>query len=484
MAHKSAFDHFADKTWNFLGVATQISFFGLKKLKFKSFEFWLSFLISVGSIEVAIILLNKFLKETLMSVDNLMVQILARKVLSWPYWLQTLLLALAIGVLYSLVRGFKDFKLYSRFQKAIERTGLKNAQGDVPKIKSIETNAENQMKIVIESMGVGLSKVESQKDSLTAGFRQTVDRIQLNKDKGKIDIFLVKEELPQRIGFYDLYKNIKEPYSFIVGQGLQGPIVQPIRSLPHLLISGATGGGKSVFFRSTILSLLKSSPHIQMYLLDLKRGVEVKEFASLPNVKTCKDEKEAIHFLSLLVAEMNRRYIFLENKGLKSIDPQRDHLDLIIVGIDEAAALFGKKTNEIARKHIAELARLARASGIHLIPSTQKPVKEAIDTETLDNLPGRMTFRMISSAASNVAMGGNFAKKLPAIKGRAVWTHGSEHCEVQAPFIDDNILEAELKSIKNEFDQGIRKNFQELLKIEDNDKPLPATEKSNQKDVN
>ena len=112
------------------------------------------------------------------------------------------------------------------------------------------------------------------------------------------------------------------------------------------------------------------------------------------------------------VAEMHRRYEILEHSRHKSIDPERDELDLIVVGIDEAAALLGRGTNETARNCMGELARLARAAGIHLIAATQKHVKEAISTEILDNLTGRMTFRMISTAASNVAMGGNYAHRL------------------------------------------------------------------------
>jgi S-DNA-T family DNA segregation ATPase FtsK/SpoIIIE len=256
---------------------------------------------------------------------------------------------------------------------------------------------------------------------------------------------------------------VTTPYSFIIGQSLKGPLIQPIRSLPHLLVSGATGGGKSMFFCSTMLSLLKSSPHIQLYLLDLKRGIEVKDFIGLPNVKTTKNEAEATSLLGLLIEEMNRRYDILEKKGFKSIDPERDKLDLIVVGVDEAAVLFGKKSNNLASQHITELARLARAAGIHLIPATQKPVKSAIDTETLDNLSGRMTFRMISAAASNVAMGGSLAKKLLPIKGRAIWTNGSEHQEVQAPFLDDKVLHDEIEQLKEEFKSGERKNFQKLI---------------------
>ena len=156
----------------------------------------------------------------------------------------------------------------------------------------------------------------------------------------------------------------------------------------------------------------------------MKRGVEVKEFAALPNVRTAKNENEAKNILKLLVAEMHRRYEILEKSGHKSIDTVRDKLDLLVVGIDEAAALFGKSANTTARKCMGELARLARAAGIHLIPSTQKPVKEAISTEILDNLSERMTFRMISAAASSAALGRNAAQNLPAIEGRAVWSNG------------------------------------------------------------
>ena len=99
--------------------------------------------------------------------------------------------------------------------------------------------------------------------------------------------------------------------------------------------------------------------------------------------------------------------------------------------------------------------------------ATQKPVKDAIDTGTLDNLPGRMTFRMISSAASNVAMGGNAAKKLPAIKGRAMWMNGHEHKEVQAPYISDHDMAKELQLIQSDFDCSKRENFRPMLKIEE-----------------
>ena len=443
-------------------IFTRICYFGVKNINFKSFETCCILLITASLLGIVLLGPINYLENSVSAIFP-SVPFYGQFFFNMSPFIQYTVLISLLGIVTLFVFGFRDFRRHIAFQKAIDCTGLKNARGQTPRIISILPKGKYRSKVLVEASGVGLNKFEAQKDSLTAGFRQAVESTILHRDKGKVEIHLCQHDLPKIIGFQELYTYIKKPYSFIIGQSLQGPIVQSIRDLPHLLISGATGGGKSVFFRSTMLSLLKSSPHIQLYLLDLKRGVEVKEFADLPNVQTAKDEEEAVSILDILVEEMNRRYRILEDKGQKSIDPQRDKLDIIIVGIDEAASLFGKSSNNLARKHIGELARLARAAGIHLIPSTQKPVKEAIHTETLDNIPARMTFRMISTTASNLAMGGNFAKKLPAIKGRAVWTNGSEQKEVQAPYIDDEFVKAEIEIIHRKFDEGIRKNFQPLL---------------------
>ena len=181
--------------------------------------------------------------------------------------------------------GFKPFRRQVIFQKAIERAGLKTATGEKPKVKAIVPIGECRLKVIVETYGVGLNKFEAQKDSLIAGFRQTVESISRHKDKGKVEIILCECELPKVVSFHELYGHVKEPYSFIVGQSINGVATQKIQSLPHLLISGATGGGKLVFFRSlrfadflslssSMLSLLKSSPHIQLYLLDMKNSFD------------------------------------------------------------------------------------------------------------------------------------------------------------------------------------------------------------------
>ena len=129
-------------------------------------------------------------------------------------------------------------------------------------------------------------------------------------------------------------------------------MAQPIRALPHLLIAGTSGNGKSMFFNQALISLTKTSPHIQLYLLDLKLGLEVRAYSDLPNVRIAKDSDEAVNLLQVVVNEMMERFKYLEKNGYKIIDPVRDSKDLIVVGVDEDGA-ESEPTNEIAVPGVA-----------------------------------------------------------------------------------------------------------------------------------
>ncbi len=245
----------------------RVCWFGLRRIDFKDLNTWGCFL-----------LINGILMTVLFGI------------LSYEQAVDLYFPMVGLFVLLAVfLCGSKDFRRYILFQKAIERAGLKTATGEKPKVKAIIPIGEHRLKVIVDTVGVGLNKFQAQKDSLTAGFRQKVEDIVHGKDMGKVEIVLCERDLPSMVGFHELYDHVKESYSFIIGQSMNGAIVQKIQSLPHLLISGATGGGgKSVFFRfhslclwklfcrflAPMLSLLKSSPHIQLYLLDLKRRSE------------------------------------------------------------------------------------------------------------------------------------------------------------------------------------------------------------------
>ncbi|NOT77743.1 MAG: hypothetical protein HOP07_01925 [Bacteriovoracaceae bacterium] len=181
--------------------------------------------------------------------------------------------------------------------------------------------------------------------------------------------------------------------------------------------------------------------------------------SSISNVRIAKTEEEACKMLKKLKDEMDRRFKYLEKSGHKEIVPQRDGMDKIVIGIDEASVLYTKvRSNDTkahlinsAREYTDELAKLARAAGMHLILATQKVSKETIDTKVQENIGGRVCFRMNTMVNSITVLGNKKAFDLPDIKGRAISASGNEFLELQCPFIDEDELKAEIELIQEKF---------------------------------
>jgi S-DNA-T family DNA segregation ATPase FtsK/SpoIIIE len=211
-----------------------------------------------------------------------------------------------------------------------------------------------------------------------------------------------------------------------------------------------------------------------MYLLDLKGGVEMKEFAQLPNVSVAKSEKDAVNILRRVKLEMERRFEYMEKKGYKKIEPERDKMDLIVIGVDEASVLYTKPSSRNgAAELIAEardltesLAKLARAAGIHLVLATQKVTKETVPTSIQENIGGRMCFRMNTLQGSLTILGNKLAFELPDHPGRAIWSAGNQYVELQAPLLSEEETLRELEVIKFDYEQGKKKNYNAMLTLQ------------------
>ena len=246
-----------------------------------------------------------------------------------------------------------------------------------------------------------------------------------------------------------------------------------IASLPHLMLAGVTRSGKSNFLKQMLLGLADHSQHLQMYLIDLKGGVEMKEFSELPNVQVTKDSSNAVACLAHLNEELERRFAYLEKEGHKFIDPKRDKMDRIVVAVDEASDLYakgglGKEEKELienAKKYTDQIAKKGGATAINLIICTQKFVKEVIPTVIADNLTGKVCFRVTSRPASQNVLGTDDAAKLPKVAGRAIWRVGNKQMEVQTPYIPDDILEERIALIKEAWEakEPEKKNFKTML---------------------
>ena len=390
-------------------------------------------------------------------------------------FMQFLMLAGGMTVALGVTFGFAHFFRMVRYQKELKHIGLKSATGDEPKVIDVERKEDFKTKITLTSPGIGLDHYKTKKSDLESAFGAIVEDICISPRSRKlVEIHLAEKELPTHVGFESCVSALKEPYSFLVGESLGGVVAQSIRSLPHLLIAGTSGNGKSVFFNQTLISMMKTSPHIQLYLLDLKLGVEVKAYSDLPNARIAKDANEAVQLLESVVKEMKDRFKILEANGNKLIDPERDKKDLILVGIDEASVLYGKRRGEksgnnlttMARELTDEIAKLGRAACIHLIVATQKVTNESIDTKIQENVGGRICFRVNTLQGSNTVLGNKRAYELPDVKGRAIWASGNDFTEVQTPFVSEKLIRDEISLIKTEFGNGRRKCLQEMLASE------------------
>lgn len=387
------------------------------------------------------------------------------------------ILALTLFSLIYFVFAIPETLKLKNYENRLKLCHITNGLGDGPNLVSVYNDGKFKEKLVFKANGVSLSDFESKKSNISTAFGKIVSSLELGKNREFIEMTLTQRELPGKILYSDFKDQKLKPLSFFVGESMDGRLSQNLSELPHLLISGTSGGGKSNFFRQCLVCLIKSTPHIQLYLLDLKMGIEVVEFSELPCVRIAKDEAEAVSYLKMIELEMKNRFRYLEKTKKKRITPYDSPFDTIVIAIDEASVLFGKERPgspkkeliDSARVSLETLSKLSRAAGIHLILATQKAVKDAIDTKVLENLQGRMVFKMMSTQGSTVALGNKRAQDLDNIKGRGIWQNGTMEVEVQTPFLTDECLMTEIEKITAIYKNGERQLRGDLFKPKTSD---------------
>ena len=340
---------------------------------------------------------------------------------------------------------------------AIDELDLKSGSGMRPKLLKIKEIDENRTMLKLKSVGVGEDRYKARMDDLRASVGQRIESVNyVGENNQQMEIYLAKKLLSSKVLFSDLICHAKTPYSFVVGKSMAGVVTASLETTPHFMVAGATDGGKSVTFKSILLGLLESSEKIQFYLMDFKL-TELNEFRALPNAVVINDFHEAQICLEKLVEEMERRYKLLASKGHNKIDPERDKLERIVIGIDECSDLGRVKRNEPnyavfekIRKSLDDLARKARASGIHLFFATQKIDRASLDTRVQENIQGRIALRMDTFENSMRVLQNGSACALPAIPGRGIWKKGADYVEVQTPFHTEEELKERIKRLVDE----------------------------------
>ncbi|MBZ5560350.1 MAG: DNA translocase FtsK [Acidobacteriia bacterium] len=253
----------------------------------------------------------------------------------------------------------------------------------------------------------------------------------------------------------DAYRRSTSKLSIALGKTIHGePFIADLAAMPHLLIAGSTGAGKSVGINGMLTSILyRATPDdVRMIMIDPKR-LELGMYEDIPHLMTpvVVDPKQAANALRWAVREMEERYKTLAAEGVRNIDQYNRNvqqaitekrtpkdgqepkpLPFIVVVIDELADLMMVASNEVEQS-IARLAQMARAVGIHLILATQRPSVDVITGLIKANLPARIAFRVASKIDSRTILDGNGAEQLlgkgdmlllPPASSRFIRLHG------------------------------------------------------------
>jgi len=373
-----------------------------------------------------------------------------------PKWLSYSGLVLELTLITVFMFGLKDLLAILKWQSNLNLLGLQNFEGQKPVVLDAKTdNSTGRIILKIFNKGIGVERYKSKTSDLESCFNLSIDKITEGSSPGIVEITLLKFRLPSFVSFSDFVLDEKPHLSFPLGQSTSGLCFESLKNLPHLLIAGTTGGGKSVFFKQMLYSLIRTTPRLKLYLIDLKGGLEMETFSGIPNVQIASTEFQAVAFLTEVENIMTARFKQLKKLNHKEFDPAEHNGDYIVVGVDEASVLYTvpkikdlntKNQIEVCRNLTDKIAKLGRAAGIHLILATQKVSKETIDTKVQENIGGRICFRMNTLPGSLTVLGNKLAYELPDIKGRAIWSRGHDFIEIQAPYL----LDRELEELANE----------------------------------
>ncbi len=252
------------------------------------------------------------------------------------------------------------------------------------------------------------------------------------------------------------FETSKSPLTFALGKDIAGkPVMADLEKMPHMLIAGATGSGKSVCINGVIVSLAyKSSPaDVRMILIDPK-VVELSVFSSLPHLfcPIVTDPKKAAGALKWAVMEMEQRYAKMGRVGARDLarynalqEKDEDRWPRLVIIIDELADLMMVASKDV-EESICRIAQLGRACGIHLIVATQRPSVDVITGLIKANIPSRVAFAVANAVDSRVILDTSGAEKLLGRGDMLFHANGAEKpIRAQGAFVSDDEVEAVMK---------------------------------------
>jgi S-DNA-T family DNA segregation ATPase FtsK/SpoIIIE len=366
-----------------------------------------------------------------------------------------------------------EAELDDKIKDLIDKLRHFNIDGDVVRTYAGPVVSTFEFK---PAANIKVSKILGLQDDLAMALKAQTIRIQApipGKDVVGIEIpnksvetIYLREMLESK-----LFQEAASPLTLILGKDIVGkPFITDLKKLPHLLIAGTTGSGKSVGINSMILSLLyKNSPdQLKLLMIDPKM-LEFSIYNDIPHLLTpvITKPKEAISALNNMVYEMERRYHLMSDTRTKNIEnyndkakaEKRDPLPYIVVIIDELADLMMTSGKDVEYS-IARLAQMARASGIHLIVATQRPSVDVVTGLIKANLPSRISYKVGQKIDSKIILDGMGAESLLG-RGDMLFTPPgmSGLVRLHAPWSTENEIEKVVDFLKAQRDPDYDRRY-------------------------
>ena len=300
--------------------------------------------------------------------------------------------------------------------------------------------------------GVKVSKIINLSDDIARNTSSESARISIIPGSNTIGIELPNNSrenvyLSEIINNTDFKKkDIKLPIA--LGKSISGkPIVGDLSSMPHLLIAGTTGSGKSVCINTIILSLLfRHTPDKCKFILIDPKMLELSTYEGIPHLlcPVITEAKKAASVLGWVVKEMENRYRLMTKEGVRNIDgynaKHKLPMPYIVVVVDEMSDLMLVAGKEI-ENYIQKLSQMARAAGIHIIMATQRPSVDVITGTIKANFPTRISFQVTSKIDSRTILGEQGAEQLLGKGDMLYMSSANRIIRIHAPFVSDNEIE-------------------------------------------
>ncbi len=327
------------------------------------------------------------------------------------------------------------------------------------KIKAINSGPVVSLYEFEPAPGVKVSKIMNLSEDLARNTSSTSARVSVIPGKNTVGIE-IPNETREGVSLREIISNerfqrkdIKLPIA--LGKSISGlPIVGDLTSMPHLLIAGTTGSGKSVCINTIIVSLLyKLNPNLCKFILIDPKMLELSTYEGIPHLLTpvITDAKKATSALAWTVREMNNRYKLMSKVNVRNIDGYNSKHKLkmpyIVVVVDEMSDLMLVAGKEI-ENYIQKLSQMARAAGIHIIMATQRPSVDVITGTIKANFPTRISFQVSSKIDSRTILGEQGSEQLLGKGDMLFMSSANRIIRIHGPYVSEQEIEKITNSLR------------------------------------